>query len=110
MWGVGMYHNINMSPTGIFFIFQSYRANGARINMALLNLWSLGHFVQWTFVGRFIPMGWGLFFALSIGWEILEWFLPYEFTTEVINNKISDVVVNCAGFYLGTSFKRSRDV
>ena len=78
--------------------------------MALLNLWSLGHFVQWTFVGRFIPMGSGLFFALSIGWEILEWFLPYEFTTEEISNKISDVVVNCAGFYLGTSLKGSRDV
>ena len=55
-------------------------------------------------------MGWGLFFTLSIGWEILEWFLPYEFTTEQISNKISDVVVNCAGFYLGTSLKGSRDV
>ena len=78
--------------------------------MTLLNLWSLGHFVQWTLVGRFIPMGWGLFFALSIGWEILEWFLPYEFTNEEISNKISDIVVNCAGFYLGGSLKGSDEV
>ncbi|DAC30100.1 MAG TPA: hypothetical protein HA356_08090 [Candidatus Poseidoniaceae archaeon] len=77
--------------------------------MALLNLWSLGHFLQWGFIGRAFSIGWPLFFALSIGWEILEWFLPYEFTTEEISNKISDVVVNCAGFYLGTALKGSNE-
>ena len=50
-------------------------------------------------------MSWGLFFGLSIGLELLEWFLPYEFTTEEISNNIPHIMVNCAGFYLGTPLK-----
>jgi hypothetical protein len=78
--------------------------------MAILNLWSLGHFVQWTLVGRFIPMGWGLFFVLSIGWEVLELYLPYEFASEQWSNKISDVIVNCAGFAIGRQMHPNEEV
>ncbi|MBJ62379.1 MAG: hypothetical protein CMB57_03915 [Euryarchaeota archaeon] len=67
----------------------------------LLNIWSLGHFVQWTFVGRFLFRNWWIFFALSIGWEILELYLPYEFVKETWDNKISDLVVNTIGFVIG---------
>ena len=69
--------------------------------MVLLNLWSLGHFLQWYGIGFFTRIGWRLFFFLSIGWEILEVFLPYEFTEEVWENKISDLVVNTIGFQAG---------
>ena len=69
--------------------------------MNILNLWSVGHFVQWTFVGRFLLTNWYVFFALSIGWEILELYLPFEFVNETWDNKISDLVVNTIGFYLG---------
>ena len=69
--------------------------------MDVLNLWSLGHFIQWTFVGRFLLRNWYIFFALSIGWEILELYLPFEFTTESLDNKISDLVVNTVGFVFG---------
>ena len=69
--------------------------------MNILNLWSVGHFVQWTFVGRFLLTNWYAFFALSIGWEILELYLPFEFVNETWDNKISDLVVNTIGFYLG---------
>ena len=69
--------------------------------MNILNLWSVGHFVQWTFVGRFLLANWYVFFALSIGWEILELYLPFEFVNETWDNKISDLVVNTIGFYLG---------
>ncbi len=78
--------------------------------MVLLNLWSLGHFVQWTLVGRWIPMGWGLFFGLSVGWEVLELYLPFEFTEEEWSNKGSDVVVNCAGFAIGQYFRQKKEV
>lgn len=78
--------------------------------MAILNLWSLGHFVQWTLVGRFIPMRWGLFFVLSIGWEVLELYLPYEFASEQWSNKISDVIVNCAGFAIGRQMHPNEEV
>ena len=69
--------------------------------MALLNIWSLGHFVQWTFIGRYITRNWWLFLLLSIGWEILELYLPYEFAQETMDNKVSDVIVNVIGFGLG---------
>ena len=75
--------------------------------MALLNMWSLGHFVQWGIVGYVLKMGWGSFLALSIGWEILELYLPYEFASEEWSNKISDVFVNCGGFWLGRTLRTS---
>ena len=73
--------------------------------MALLNLWSLGHFVQWSLVGRFILTNWYVFLILSIGWEFLELALPYEFAKETIVNKISDVIVNIAGFWIGNRIR-----
>ena len=69
--------------------------------MALLNIWSLGHFVQWAFIGRYITRNWWLFLLLSIGWDILELYIPYEFARETWDNKISDVIVNIIGFGLG---------
>ena len=69
--------------------------------MTLLNLWSLGHFVQWAGVGRFLLSNWYVFFALSVGWELLELYLPFEFAKETWENKISDIVVNIVGFWLG---------
>ena len=69
--------------------------------MVLLNLWSLGHFLQWTAVGRFLLKNWPVFFLLSIGWEVLELYLPFEFVGETWDNKISDLVVNTIGFGLG---------
>ncbi|MGB0827264.1 MAG: hypothetical protein ACPGTT_05235 [Candidatus Poseidoniaceae archaeon] len=74
--------------------------------MVLLNLWSVGHFCQWFLVGRLLNLSWTLFLILSIGWELLELILPYEFANETWDNKISDIVVNCCGFYLGNLFKQ----
>ena len=69
--------------------------------MVLLNIWSLGHFVQWTFIGRYILRNWWIFIFLSVGWEVLELYLPYEFVKETWDNKISDLVVNTIGFAIG---------
>ena len=71
-----------------------------------LNLWSLGHFLQWTLVGRFLLKNWYIFFILSLGWELIELILPYEFAIESWNNKISDILVNCIGFYLGVILRK----
>lgn len=73
--------------------------------MAILNLWSLGHFVQWSIIGRFFLKNWYGFLFLSIGWELLELALPYEFAKETWDNKISDVFVNIAGFWLGNRIR-----
>jgi hypothetical protein len=73
--------------------------------MSILNLWSLGHFVQWSIIGRFFLKNWYLFFFLSIGWELLELILPYEFARETWVNKVSDVFVNIAGFWIGNRIR-----
>ena len=73
--------------------------------MSLLNLWSLGHFVGWGLMGRFVLTNWYAFLLLSIGWELLELRLPYEFAVESSFNKISDLVVNTIGFYLGLTLR-----
>jgi len=73
--------------------------------MSILNLWSLGHFIQWSIIGRFFLKNWYLFFFLSIGWELLELVLPYDFTKETWINKISDVFVNIAGFWIGNRIR-----
>ncbi|MEC7272994.1 MAG: hypothetical protein VXV85_05060 [Candidatus Thermoplasmatota archaeon] len=73
--------------------------------MVLLNVWSLGHFVQWSLIGRFILTNWYVFLFLSIGWEFIELVLPYEFAKETIDNKISDVIVNIAGFWIGNRIR-----
>lgn len=73
--------------------------------VVLLNLWSIGHFVQWFAVGRFLMISWQFFLLLSIGWELVELILPYEFAKESWDNKISDVIVNCCGFYFGVMLR-----
>ena len=73
--------------------------------MTLLNLWSLGHFVQWAGIGRFLLLNWYVFFALSVGWELLELYLPFEFAKETWENKISDIIVNIVGFWLGNRMR-----
>ena len=75
------------------------------VGMVLLNIWSVGHFLQWAAIGRFLLSNWYVFFLLSVGWELLELALPYEFSKETWDNKISDIMVNCLGFYLGASFR-----
>ena len=70
-------------------------------DMVLLNIWSLGHFIQWTFIGRYLLRNWWIFIFLSVGWEVLELYLPYEFVKETWDNKISDLVVNTIGFAIG---------
>ena len=55
---------------------------------------------------RFLLKNWYVFFILSLGWELIELILPYEFAIESWNNKISDILVNCIGFYLGVILRK----
>ena len=71
--------------------------------MVLLNLWSIGHFLQWFIIGRYVLKSWYIFLLLSIGWELFELILPYDFAREVWQNKVSDIMVNCCGYYLGVA-------
>ena len=53
-------------------------------------MWSLGHFIQWSFLGRFVFSNWYIFFILSVGWELIELKLPYEFAVETLENGTLD--------------------
>jgi len=74
--------------------------------MSILNLYSAGHFLMWFTVSKYIFTNWYIFLVLSIGWEILELYLPYEFAIEETANKISDLIVNTIGFWLGIRFRQ----
>ena len=56
---------------------------------------------MWAFIARFITTNWLIFITFSVGWEILELYLPYEFAIESNINKISDLIVNTIGFWIG---------
>ena len=73
----------------------------------MFNIYSIGHFLQWFIVGRFILSNWLIFLLLSIGWELLEFYLPFEFAVEKLENKFTDIIINCVGFYLGNYLKKN---
>ncbi|HAV28420.1 MAG TPA: hypothetical protein DCW83_14525 [Saprospirales bacterium] len=77
--------------------------------MEVLNIYSLAHLLIWLFVGRLIFKSWRLFFLLSLSWELLELVLPYGFAIESWINKVSDILVNTIGYYIGLLWKSNKD-
>ena len=61
---------------------------------------------MWSVIGRFFTINWYLFWILSLGWELLELYLPYDFAIETFDNKISDIVVNTIGFWIGLRLRQ----
>ena len=64
---------------------------------------------MWSFIGRFITTNWIAFLVVSVGWEVLELYLPYDFAIESHINKISDLIVNTIGFWMGIRLRYSTD-
>ena len=75
--------------------------------MQVLNYYSIVHFVLWLLVARWAGIHWLTFLVLSVGWELLELVLPFEFAVESIGNKSADIVVNILGFSWGRRTRRS---
>ncbi len=73
-------------------------------------MYSVSHFFIWSTAGRFIRTNWPLFFLLSIGWEVLELFLPFEFAIEDWDNKGMDLLVNTFGYYIGSRMGYSASI
>jgi|OM-RGC.v1.030899779 hypothetical protein len=73
--------------------------------MTLLNIWSVSHFFIWFIAGRYTRVSWGIFWVLSIAWEVFEWLIDdaswASFAVEPIENKLSDLVINAMGFWVG---------
>jgi len=69
--------------------------------MSFINYYSVIHFIIWFVYGKYLKKSWPLFLFLSIGWEILELFIPFNFAIESSINKITDIFINIIGFSLG---------
>jgi len=46
-----------------------------------------------------------LILLLSVGWEIIELFIPFNFAIETTINKITDIFMNVIGYSFGVFFK-----
>ena len=73
------------------------------------NLWTVGHFFMWMFIGRYILKSWLAVILLSLAWEAFEYYIPYEIAKESWLNKFTDLIANSLGFYVGLKIKKYYD-
>ena len=73
--------------------------------MTTINHYSIIHIIIWFLIARYTKIGWLLFLTLSIGWELLELVLPFDFAIETIQNKMGDIIVNILGYGFGKKSK-----
>ena len=72
-----------------------------------MNYYSISHLFIWLLLGRFTRIGWATFLILSLGWELLELVLPFEFVVETIDNKVGDMIVNTIAFSAGLKWRQA---
>ena len=60
---------------------------------------------MWFLIARYTKIGWLLFLTVSIGWELVELLLPFDFAIETILNKIGDIFLNTFGYGCGKKTK-----
>ena len=70
------------------------------------NLWTVGHFLMWVFIGRYLLKSWLLVIILSFAWEAIEYFIPYDIAKETWFNKFTDIIANSAGFFVGLKIRK----
>ncbi len=75
--------------------------------MNAFNHYSAFHFIFWFLAARYSKIGWLLFLILSMGWELLELVLPFNFAAETIQNKIADIIVNILGYGSGLFYNEN---
>ena len=65
-----------------------------------VNYYSLIHFGEYALLGLIKSVKVWHFWIISIGWEIIELFTPYEWARESWLNKLFDIGFNFSGFYI----------
>jgi len=73
----------------------------------MINFYSLLHFILYFFFGKYLFFSWRIFLLVSLSWELLEIFLPFQFAVETFENKFFDIIFNALGFYLGIKSKQN---
>ena len=66
-----------------------------------VNHYSLGHLLFWAGMAQIPEINSNTMIGLSLGWEILELYLPFEFAQESYLNKTCDLIFNALGYYSG---------
>lgn len=69
--------------------------------MEAMNEFTLLHLTVCFALGYFTRLGIIAFFVLTIGWEFVELFVPFQFALESFLNKIFDIAANTVGYFLG---------
>ncbi|SVA47704.1 uncharacterized protein METZ01_LOCUS100558 [marine metagenome] len=75
--------------------------NNSKLYEDPVNLYSIGHIIFWYGMSQFSKIETQHMLAISLGWELLELYLPYEFAKESYFNKVCDIFFNCLGFFIG---------
>ena len=76
----------------------------------LNHVWSVAHFLFYLGLGILMPKNWGLILILQVAWELFEDFLGYNLKKtqyiETDGKKMSDIVVNSLGYFIGSQIVR----
>ena len=66
-----------------------------------VNTYSVGHIAFWYGMSQFSETEVQHMLLFSLGWELVELYLPFEFAQESYLNKFCDMLFNSLGFYIG---------
>ena len=66
-----------------------------------VNIYSIGHIIFWYGMSQFSEIEAQQMLLFSLGWELIELYLPSEFAQESYLNKFCDILFNSLGFYIG---------
>ena len=73
--------------------------------MNFITLWSIDHILLYILIGLLLPNKWSLIIIISFIWEIYEYIMSRltndKYYQEPLMNKISDIVFNLIGYYIG---------
>jgi hypothetical protein len=87
-----------------------------------IDILSISHLIIWITIGYYFPKHYYYALLLGILWELFEymvvnvntfyvlaktyWFVPEKYWNEKIYNSILDIIINMAGYYIGSNMIR----
>ena len=66
-----------------------------------VNMYSIGHIAFWYGMSQFSEIEAQQMLLFSLGWELVELYLPFKFAQESYLNKFCDMLFNSLGFFIG---------
>ena len=75
--------------------------NNSKLYEDPVNIYSIGHIIFWYGMSQFSEIEAQQMLLFSLGWELIELYLPFKFDQESYLNKFCDILFNNLGFYIG---------